>query len=131
MNEVDPPSQAQPRVRITSPQTANRARRRIPLSAATEIDAQSEVGQIFFGSLLRSQLRLTLGVLLALALTVGILPLLFRLFPEVTSVYVFGMPLAWSILGFGVYPALLVLGLFYVRRAERIEDAFAAVIEGP
>lgn len=127
MNDSDLPA----RVRVTSPQTANRARRRIPLSAATEIDAQSEVGQIFFGSLLRAQLRLTLGVLLALALTVGSLPMVFRLFPEVTHVYVLGMPLAWCILGFGVYPALLLLGYVYVRRAERIEDAFAAVIEGP
>lgn len=127
MTEVDPPQ----RVRVTSPQTANRARRHVPLSAATEIDAQSEVGQIFFGSLLRAQLRLTLGVLLALALTVGSLPVVFRLFPEVTHLYVLGMPLAWGILGFGVYPAFLLLGFFYVRRAERIEDAFAAVTQGP
>lgn len=127
MNDPDPQS----RVRVTSPQTANRTRRRTPLSAATEIDAQSEVGQIFFGSLLRAQLRLTLGVLLTLALTVGSLPVLFRLFPEVTHVYLLGMPLAWCILGFGIYPALLLLGFAYVRRAERIEDAFADVIEGP
>lgn len=127
MNEVEPPA----RVRVTSPQTANRRRRRAPLSAATEIDAQSEVGLIFFGSLLRAQLRLTLGVLLALGLTVGSLPVVFRVFPEVTHIYVLGMPLAWCILGFGVYPALLLLGFVYVRRAERIEDAFTAVIEGP
>lgn len=127
-------SEAEPRpdrVRITSPQTARRAPHRAPLSAATEIDAQSEVGLIFLRALLRTQLRLALGVLTALALAVGTLPILFRLFPEVANVRVLGMPLAWSVLGFGVYPVILGLGYVYVRTAERNEDAFAAVIEGP
>ncbi|UAL29475.1 hypothetical protein K8W59_17225 [Nocardioides rotundus] len=119
------------RVRVTSPRTGDRARRRTPLSAATEIDAQTEVGLLFLGSLLRTQLRLALGVLLLLVLTVGSLPVLFGVFPDVAAVRVLGMPLAWVVLAFGVYPLLLLLGVLFVRRAERNEDAFADVIEGP
>lgn len=119
------------RVRVTSPRTGEHGRRRTPLSAATEIDAQTEVGLLFLGSLLRTQLRLALGVLLLLVLTVGSLPVLFGVFPDVAAVRVLGMPLAWVVLAFGVYPLLLLLGVLFVRRAERNEDAFADVIEGP
>lgn len=128
MSEPGPPPA---RVRVTSPRTASRTRRRTSFSAATEIDAQTEVGLIFLRSLLRAQLRLALGVLTALALTVGSLPLVFRLLPDVADASVLGMPLAWGVLALGIYPVLLVLGVFFVRRAERNEDAFADVIEGP
>ena len=38
------------------------------------------------------------------------------------------MPLSWVLLAFGVYPVLFVSGWFYVRRAERNEQAFASVV---
>jgi len=117
------------RVRVTSPRTVSRLRRRTPLSAATEIDAQTEVGLIFLRSLMRAQLRLALSVLAVLGLTVGSLPVLFRFLPALAEQPLLGMPLAWSLLAFGIYPGLLLLGMVYVRRAERNEDAFADVIE--
>ena len=64
------------RVRVTSPWT-ERPRVRPRPTATSEIDAQSEVGEIYMRSLLRAQLRLALSILLALGLTVGALPLLF------------------------------------------------------
>ncbi len=123
MNDQPPP-----RVRVTSPWT-ERPRLRPRRSAASEIDAQSEVGEIYVRTLLRAQLRLAVGVLAALALTIGILPLLFLLVPALTSHHLLGMPLSWGILAFGCYPVLVVLAWRYVRLAERNERAFARVVE--
>lgn len=100
-------------------------------TAASEIDAHSELGVIYMSSLLRAQGRLALTVLGVLALTVGALPLLFHLWPGAASTRVLGMPLAWVLLGFGVYPFLLLLGWLYVRAAERNERAFTDVVERP
>src|SRR5215217_178521 len=97
----------QRRVRVTSPRTgAPRTRR---ATGTSEIDAQSDVGEIYMSSLLRAQLRLAALVLVA--------------------VRVLGMPLSWVLLAFAVYPVLLALGWLYVRAAERNERDFTDVVE--
>ena len=42
-----------------------------------------------------------------------------------------GVPLPWLLLGVAVYPWLLVLAWWYVRRAERNEAAFVELVERP
>ena len=64
-----------------------------------------------------------------LVLTVGSLPLLFRLFPGLVEVDVAGLPLSWLLLGLLVYPWLVLLGLWYVRRAERNERDFVLLLQ--
>ena len=122
------PERVPARVRVTSPWT-ERPRLRPRPTATSEIDALSEVGEIYVRTLLRAQLRLALSTLVALALTIGILPLLFMLVPFLTSHHLLGMPVAWGILAFGCYPVLVLLAWRYVRRAERNERAFARVVE--
>jgi hypothetical protein len=117
------------RVRITSPRTVavrSRARR----SNASEIDELTRLGEVYVQSLMRAQLRLASYVVVALVLTLGSLPLLFRLVPG-TDRHVFGVPLSWILLGFAVYPWLLVLAWWYVRRAERNEAAFEDLVDRP
>lgn len=116
------------RVRVTSPQTRG-ATRPIARTVATEIDAQTELGAIYVRSLLRAQLRLAMGILFLLAVLLGGLPLLFAFAPGLSAYQVLGMPLAWGLLAFGVYPVLIVLGWAYVRRAERTERDFIAMVE--
>lgn len=118
----------QPRVRITSPRTTQPRTRPRP-SVEAEIDAQSEIGEIYMRSLLRAQLRLALGVLLVLAVTVGALPLMFHLAPGFFRRPVLGMPLSWMILAIGVYPLLVLLAWRYVRSADRNEQAFEQVVD--
>ena len=79
-------------------------------------------------SLMRAQLRLALGVVGLLAVTVGMLPLVFRLSSGVRRMHVLGVPLPWLLLGAGVYPVILALAVFYVRRAERIEAEFTDMV---
>lgn len=122
-------SPAPERVRVTSPRTAaGRSTRR---SVASEIDAQTQVGEIYVRSLIRSQLRLALGVVVVLAGTLGVLPLVFDFVPWTRRVDVLGIPLPWLLLGGVVYPFLITLAWFYVRRAERNERSFHDLISPP
>ena len=115
------------RVRVTSPRTG--AARLQRLTAASEIDAQTRLGEIYMSSLLRAQLRLAAAVLVTVTILVAGLPLLFLLFPSLVRTQVLGMPLPWVLLGFAVYPFLVVLAWVYVRTAERNERDFADVVE--
>jgi hypothetical protein len=115
------------RVRVTSPRTAAGRPRRATVTS--EIDAQTRLGEIYMSSLLRAQLRLAALVVLAVLVFAGGLPLSYWLFPGLNDVRVLGMPLAWVLLGFAVYPLLLLLGWFYVRAAERNERHFADMVE--
>ena len=115
------------RVRVTSPRTG--AARLQRLTAASEIDAQTRLGEIYMSSLLRAQLRLAAAVLVTVTILVAGLPLLFLLLPSVVGIQVLGMPLPWVLLGFAVYPFLVVLAWVYVRTAERNERDFAEVVE--
>lgn len=115
------------RVRVTSPRaSAGRVGR---VSVASEIDAQTRLGEVYMRSLMRSQLRLALGVMGLLVATVGMLPVLFLLVPASRTFEVVGVPLPWLLLGFVVYPCLVGLGWLYVRRAERNEKAFTDLVE--
>ncbi|HET6625025.1 MAG TPA: hypothetical protein VFG63_01430 [Nocardioidaceae bacterium] len=117
------------RVRVTSPRTAAGRSRAVSISA--EIDAQTRLGEVYIRSLMRSQLRLAVLVLFLLAVTVGVLPLLFVLVPATREAHVLGVPLPWLLLGFLVYPLLVLLGWFYVRQAERNERAFTDLVDPP
>jgi hypothetical protein len=115
------------RVRVTHPRTGagDRARR----SVSSEIDAQTELGEVFMRSLMRSQLRLALAVTTALVLTLGMVPVLFAVVPSARSAEVVGVPLPWLLLGVVVYPCLVALGWLYVRLAERTEQTFSDLVD--
>ena len=118
--------QPQPRVRVTGP-----PRRRADVVrsvGAREIDAQTALGEVFMRSLLREQLMLAMRVLAALALTVGLLPVLFHLVPSLGEVRWGPVPVAWLLLGVLTYPWLVALGWFYVRRSEANERDFADLV---
>lgn len=117
------------RVRVTSPRTtAGRPHRK---SLPSEIDAQTRLGEIYVSSLLRAQLRLAAMVILGLLVLIGGLPLAYWLFPGLEEIRILNMPLAWVLLGFGVYPLLFGLGWLYVRAAESNERVFTDMMDRP
>ena len=116
----DPPPQ---RVRVTGP-----PRRHTPQTRAGDIDAQTQLGGVYLGSLLREQLSLALRIIALLVLGVGSMPLLFHLAPGLADVHLLGLPLPWLLLGVVVYPVLVLLGWRYVIRAERNERDFAELL---
>ena len=60
------------RVRVTSPRTT--ARRTRARSVHSEIDAETQLGEVYMRSLVRSQLRLGLSVLAVVGIALGSLP---------------------------------------------------------
>jgi hypothetical protein len=113
------------RVRVTGPPR----RRHTPHARTGDIDEQTALGGVYLGSLLREQLALAGRVLGVLVLSVGSLPLVFRLFPALADVDIAGAPLPWLLLGFLVYPWLGLLGWAFVRRAERNERDFVLLLQ--
>ncbi|TQJ86479.1 hypothetical protein [Streptomyces sp. SLBN-31] len=88
----------------------------------TEIDEQTTLGHTYVRSLMRSQLRAALAVFAVLGLLMGPLPLVFAAMPDAHR-------LQWGILGFCLYAPLVLLALWYVRRAERNERDFVRLVE--
>jgi hypothetical protein len=121
------PDSASRRTRVTSPRSSAGRPRRVKVTS--EIDAQTRLGEIYMTSLLRAQLRLASLAILAVAVLVAGLPLFFWLAPGLNRIHVLGMPLAWVLLGFAVYPFFVLVGWVYVRAAERNERDFTDVVE--
>ncbi len=113
---------------VTGPRRDVRRRRR--RSAADEIDRQTRVGAVYLRALMRTQLRLGLSTVALVVVPLGVLPLLFGLVPGVRGLQAGPLPLWWLVLGFLVYPAILAVGGWYVRSAERNEKRFTDLIEG-
>ena len=95
-----------------------------------DLEAESPLSEVYLDSLLAAQLRLAGRTLLLLGLAVGSLPLVFFLLPDLAQEKLAGIPLPWLVLGFGVYPLLLLLGWRYVVRAERNERDFVDLTRG-
>lgn len=75
-------------------------------------------------ALVRRQARLALAAAGLLVALLGLLPLVLRLVPSSDARG--HVPLVvWLALGLAPYPVLLGIGCWYVRRAERNEDAYA------
>ena len=80
-------------------------------------------------SLVRTQLRLAIGVCVVFAGLLGAIPLMFKFAPWVDASDLFGIPLPWLLLGALLYPLLVIGGWIYVRAAERNETEFVDLVE--
>lgn len=114
------------RIVVTAPKRRRQRVRRRTVTA--EIDAQTQLGEVYMRSLLRAQARLSVIVAGTMLTLLGLVPLLFVLFPGLGEVDVFGVRLPWLALGGGVYPVLVGAAWFYVRAAERVEREFAELV---
>ena len=112
------------RVRVTG-----LPRRRPRVARTREVDADTRLGAVYVGSLLREQLWLAVRTLAVVVLTIGLVPLLFHVLPGLAEVRVGPVPVVWLVLGVAPYPFLLLLAWRYVRRAERNEEAFAELMQ--
>lgn len=124
MSSRQPPPQ---RVRVTGPR---RDVRRAPKrSVAREIDEQTGVGEAYIRALMRSQLKLGLATIAIVVVPLVLMPLLFGAWPGIRQLHVGPVPLWWVLLGIVVYPGILLVSWWYVRRAERLERGFTTMVE--
>ncbi len=126
---TSPPTGPPRRVRITSPRREARrpGERRPP---AQELEEQTGLGEVYLSALLKAQLRLSLAILLGIAVVVLGLPTLFVLLPVTRTLMVGPIPLPWLAVGVLVYPVVFVAARIYVSQSERIEREFSDLM-GP
>lgn len=116
------------RVVITGPRRDVHRRRPRPIT--DEIDDQTRVGKVYVRALIRTQLLLGLSTVALVVLPLVLMPLVFGAWPAVRRLEVGPMPLWWLLLGILVYPAILAVGWWYVRQADRTEKQFTDLVEG-
>jgi hypothetical protein len=86
-------------------------------------------GRELLSSLMRAQAGVSLAALLPAISLLILYPLLTVLLPRLAAFSVLGLPLTLIILGGGIYPPLVLLGYWYVRRAERLEQRFVELLK--
>ena len=101
-------------------------RRRAPVR--TDLDEQTEVGQLLLRGLLRAQLGQALRTALLVATPLVVLPLLFALVPASRTATVAGVPLPWLLLGVLAFPLIVTAGAWHLVRAERLEQEFSELV---
>ena len=123
---VEAPATVRRRVAVRATPPAPHGTRSVP--AADDLYSPDGYGEALLRSLMRAQLGVTLGVLLPAAAVVATYPLLSVLFPGLSRVTLLSVPLSVVVLGFGIYPPLVVLAFLYVRRARRVEERFVGLL---
>jgi hypothetical protein len=86
-------------------------------------------GRELLSSLMRAQAGVSLAALVPALSLLALYPLLTVLLPRLAAFQVVGLPLTLIILGGGIYPPLVLLGYWYVRRAERLEQRFVKLLK--
>ncbi|GGM76298.1 hypothetical protein GCM10012275_53830 [Longimycelium tulufanense] len=102
--------------------------RRLVRNAAPTIEPNS-AGETLVRELVRSQLRMALGLAAVAVVLLAGLPAFFQLMPEVANGTVFGVRVPWLLLGFVAYPVLVGVGLLHNRLAERNERDFVDMLD--
>lgn len=110
------------RVRVVLAERKGVAR---PVRTVVDIHEGTGVGELLRSNLIGSQLTVALRFAVGAGITLGILPLLFALVPEIGKISILGLRLPWLVLGVLVYPFLLGMGWWHTRTAERVEQNFA------
>jgi hypothetical protein len=107
---------------------ARSAHRRPPL---LELQDATQIGDVLIRSLIRAQLGLALRMVAAVGCVLAGLPALFALAPGLERFSVFGLPIAWLLLGVALFPFLVFAGWIYNRLADRHEREFADLVDRP
>jgi hypothetical protein len=95
-----------------------------PSAEARLAAEESDAGQVFIRSLIRSQLRLGLVVAGGFLLILLAFPLMLGLVPGLGHSTILGLPFDWVLLGAGVYPVIGLSAWLYVRTAARNEARY-------
>lgn len=118
-----PPPRPPRRVRVTGPR--NRSE---PLDSgwrvSGDLSEQAEVAEVFVRSLMRTQFRLGITIVLTFTATALALPLLHFAAPALDDVRLLELPLMWWLLGLCPYPLMIAGAWAYVIAAERADRDF-------
>ena len=120
------------RVRVTAPRnTAPQGG--LPPAARSAADSreaaeESDAGQVFVRSLIRSQLRLAVVVAAGFLLILVAFPLMLGLVPGLAESTIVGLPFDWVLLGAGIYPVIGLSAWLFIRTAARNEARYRDLV---
>ncbi|MFP5313288.1 MAG: hypothetical protein ACLGH7_12955 [Actinomycetes bacterium] len=114
------------RIRVTAPHASGGtpARTGQRPHESREAAQDSDVGQVFVRSLIRSQLRLALVVAGGFLLILAAFTLILVGVPGLADTRIAGIPFGWLLLGGGIYPVIGLSAWLYVRTAARNEARY-------
>lgn len=117
------PAVSSGRVRVTArPRTVRAA----PLVAASDA-GPTETSALYLRTLIRAQLRLGITLAAGFALTLAVASVLVASTPVLHTRTIGGVPWAWALQAFGMYPIVAVFALLYVRAARRNERRYRSL----
>ncbi|HEX9088721.1 MAG TPA: hypothetical protein VF867_14480 [Arthrobacter sp.] len=120
------------RVRVTAPRsiTPGTTALQSARSAADSRDAaeESDAGQVFVRSLIRTQLRLGVVVAAGFLLILVAFPLMLGLVPGLAESTIAGLPFDWVLLGVGIYPVVGLSAWLFIRTAARNEARYRDLV---
>ena len=97
-------------------------------AATREAAEESDAGQVFVRSLIRSQLRLGVVVAAGFLLILVAFPLMLGLVPGLAESTIMGLPFDWVLLGAGIYPVVGLSAWLYIRTAARNESRYRDLV---
>ncbi|MDR7081417.1 hypothetical protein J2X01_000694 [Arthrobacter ginsengisoli] len=116
------------RVRVTAPRSITPGITGLPAARSAadlrEAAEESDAGQVFIRSLIRTQLRLGIVVAAGFLLILAAFPLMLGLVPGLAESTIAGLPFDWVMLGAGIYPVVGLSAWLYVRTATRNEARY-------
>jgi len=121
------------RIRVTAPRSAPEgpAAGTRPVPDTAEAAEESDAGQVFVRSLIRTQLRLSVVVAAGFLLILTSFALMLGLVPGLPELRIAGLPFDWVLLGAGIYPVIGLSAWLYVRTSARYESRYRELALGP
>lgn len=119
----DQPAVSAGRVRVTARPRAVRA---APTVVAVETSL-TEASALYLRTLIRAQLRLGIALAIGFGATLAIASIVVASTPILHTTSVGGVPWAWVLQAFGMYPIVAVFAVFYVRAAHRNERRYRSL----
>ena len=114
------------RQRVTGPRSVAPSAGAKPV----EVVAHSrDVGAIYLRTLIRAQLRLAVVCCAGFILALTAAGTLIATVPALQQESLFGVPLAWLLQAYGLYPLIALFAVLYVRAAARNEKRYRLLEE--
>lgn len=122
-------SQPPARVRVTAPRASSVEASGWPGQNLGADAPSSDIAGVYVRSLIRSQLRLGLVFAVGFIAATTLFVCAIVLVPQLDETFVAGVPLSWVLLGTGIYPLAITVGVLYVRAASRNEARYRSLTE--
>lgn len=92
----------------------------------SKMDLHSEE---FLHTVMTRQLRLSMSIASVFVAIIIAVPLLNKFLPDVMNTPFLGFTFSWFLLGFGIFPVLIVLAWLFVKRSNAFEDEAIGLVD--